>query len=267
MARSERRARILIVDDSPFEQHMLAELLSEHDYTVSAAYNGRQGYDMAASMRPDLILLDVHMPYMDGFAACRLLKANRDTLDIPVIFVSGADAEDERVLGLLVGGVDFVCKPFCGAELAARIQVHLSLMRRAAAPAAPAVLAEPAASLAEAGNADAVLVAAARRLIDDDLANVPALDDIADQVGTYREKLSLLFREHLGTTVFAYIRDQRLERGAQLLRDTEIGIQGIALMVGFNNAGNFATAFRERVGVPPSAYRKASNGSGSDGCH
>ena len=262
MTRAERRARILIVDDSPFEQHLLAELLSEHDYAVSSATNGRQGYEMAASVRPDLILLDVHMPYMDGFAACRLLKANRDTLDIPVIFVSGADAEDERVLGLLVGGVDFVCKPFCGAELAARIQVHLSLMRRTAVQAA---FAETAVGLAEAGNADAVLVAAARRLIDDDLAKVPTLDAIADRVGTYREKLSLLFRVHLGTTVFAYIRDQRLERGAQLLRDTDIDIQGIALMVGFNNAGNFATAFRERLGVPPSAYRKASTG--SEGCH
>ena len=252
MPTSSRRARILIVDDSPFEQHMLAELLSERDYLVSSAYNGRQGYDMATSVQPDLILLDVRMPYMDGFAACRLLKANRETTDIPVIFVSGADAEEERVLGLLVGGVDFVCKPFSGAELAARIQVHLSLMRRSVAPAP-----EPGPAATQAVDTEAVLVAAARRLIDDDLAHVPTLDEIADQVGTYREKLSLLFREHLGTTVFAYIRDQRIARGAQLLRDTDIDVQGIALMVGFNNAGNFATAFRERLGVPPSAYRKA----------
>jgi len=250
---SSRRTRILIVDDSPFEQHLLSELLAENDYLVSSAFNGRQGYDMAASLRPDLILLDVRMPYMDGFATCRLLKANRETIDIPVIFVSGADAEDERVLGLLVGAVDFVCKPFSGAELAARIQVHLSLMRRGSQQRAKEDFDTGAI------HADAVLVAAARRLIDDDLANVPSLDQIAEQVGTYREKLSLLFREQLGTTVFAYIRDQRLDRGAQLLRETEIDIQAIALMVGFNNAGNFATAFRERVGLPPSAYRKASN--------
>jgi len=260
MAKSTRRLRILIVDDSAFEQHMLTEMLGEHDYLVSCAYNGRQGYDMATSVQPDLILLDVRMPYMDGFAACRLLKANRDTQGIPVIFVSGADAEQEKVMGLQMGAVDFVCKPFSSAELAARIQVHLSLMRRAPA-LAPAAPEEPRPVL----PADAVLVAAARRLIDDDLANVPSLDEIADQVGTYREKLSLLFREHMGTTVFAYIRDQRLERGAQLLRDTEIDVQGIALMVGFNNAGNFATAFRERVGLPPSAYRKAGRAPGD--CH
>lgn len=238
------------MDDSPFEQRLLADLLAERDYLISSAYNGRQGYEVAASARPDLILLDVRMPYMDGYAACRLLKANPDTQDIPVIFVSGADAEDERVFGLSVGAVDFVTKPFSGAELAARIQVHLSLMRRAATPA----LAER----SDDAEPDMVLVNAARRLIDDDLANVPSLDDIAERVGTYREKLSLVFRERMGTTVFAYIRDQRLERGARLLRDTDIDVQGIALMVGFNNAGNFATAFRERVGVPPSAYRKAS---------
>ena len=257
MYRSPHRARILIIDDSPFEQRLLAELLSEQDFHVSTALNGRQGYEVATADHPDLILLDVRMPHMDGFAACRLLKANPETQGIPVIFVSGADSENERVFGLTVGAVDYVSKPFSGAELTARIQVHLSLMRRE----------RPASALAyddvDLGGADSMLVNAARQLIDEDLANVPSLDEIAAQVGTYREKLSLLFREQLQTTVFAYIRDQRLERGAQLLRDTEIDVQGIAVMVGFNNAGNFATSFRERLGLTPSAYRKAHSGSGA----
>lgn len=243
---SSSRSRILVVDDSAFEQRMLAELLTKHDHMVLAAYNGHQGYELAASARPDLILLDVRMPYVDGFATCRLLKANPDTAAIPIIFVSGADAEDEKVLGLSVGAVDFVSKPFSGAELAARIQVHLKLARRT----------EAAAPDTSAGSADEVLVRAARQLIDADLAAVPTLDEIAGQVGTYREKLSQVFRETMGCTVFAYIRDQRIARGAALLRDTEIDIQAIALLVGFQNAGNFATAFRERNGMPPSTYRK-----------
>ncbi len=259
MVNPARRTRILIVEDSPFEQLLLSDLLAEHDYLVSAAQNGRQGYEMASGLRPDLILLDVRMPYMDGFATCRLLKANPDTSAIPVIFVSGSDAVDDKVLGLTVGAVDFVGKPFAGPELAARIQVHLALARRAGVPA-PLVSGDDTTDqvdIVDTIDSDEVLVAAARRLIDDDLANVPTLDEIADQVGTYREKLSLLFREHLGATVFAYIRDQRLDRGAQLLRETDIDVQGIALMVGFNNAGNFSTAFRERVGIPPRVYRKA----------
>ncbi|SHH12450.1 response regulator [Massilia sp. CF038] len=242
------RSRILVVDDSAFEQRMLAELLGEYDHTVLAAYNGPQGYELAASAQPDLILLDVRMPDVDGFATCRLLKANPDTAAIPVIFVSGADAAEEKVLGLSVGAVDYVSKPFSGAELAARIQVHLRLARRDDNPATLPPL--------PGSSADHVLVLAARQLIDTDLANVPTLDQIAERIGSDREKLSQVFREQMGCTVFAYIRDQRIARGAALLRETEIDIQGIALLLGFHSAGNFATAFRERNGMPPSTYRK-----------
>src|SRR5471030_408366 len=103
---------ILIVDDSAFEQRMLMELLSEQSYRISVAFNGLQGYQLALANQPDLILLDVRMPNMDGYAACRLLKANPATHHIPVIFLSGADGADERIMGLSIGGVDYVAKPF-----------------------------------------------------------------------------------------------------------------------------------------------------------
>jgi YesN/AraC family two-component response regulator len=246
---SARGKTILIVEDSTFEQRMLADMLSEHNYLVSSAYNGRQGYELALSTRPDLILLDIRMPYMDGFTACRLLKANPVTASIPIIFLSGADSEADRITGLQVGGVDFVGKPFSAGELAARIQVHLNLMPR------QGLRLLPAAAGAAVADADAVLVSAAQRLIGARLSDMPTLDEIADKVGTYREKLSQLFRQHTGLTVFGYIREQRIERGAQMLRDTDIAVGDVALLVGFNNAGNFATAFRGRMGIAPSAYR------------
>ncbi|SFU94769.1 response regulator transcription factor [Pseudoduganella namucuonensis] len=242
---------ILIVDDSAFEQRMLVDLLSELPYRVSVAFNGLQGYQLALANQPDLILLDVRMPSMDGYTCCRLLKANPATQDIPVIFLSGADAAEDRIMGLSIGGVDFVAKPFTPGELAARIHVHLNLMRRA--PAAQAGAAAPPEAPAD---PDAVIVSAAKRLIADNLAALPSLSEIARSVGTYREKLSQLFRERTGMTVFAFIREERLLRGEQLLRDTEIDVQDIALLIGFNNAGNFATAFRERMGVTPSVYRQ-----------
>lgn len=244
---------ILIVDDSAFEQRMLVDLLSELPYRVSVAFNGMQGYQLALANQPDLILLDVRMPSMDGYTCCRLLKANPATSDIPVIFLSGADAAADRIMGLSIGGVDYVAKPFTPGELAARIHVHLNLMRRTGkdAPAGPE--AAPATAL----NPDAVIVNAAQRLISDNLAALPSLSEIARSVGTYREKLSQLFREQTGMTVFAFIREERIARGVQLLRETEIDVQDIALLIGFNNAGNFATAFRERMGTTPSAFRLA----------
>ncbi|CDG85420.1 response regulator transcription factor [Janthinobacterium agaricidamnosum] len=253
---------ILIVDDSPFEQRLLMELLSEQPYRFSVAFNGFQGYQLALATHPDLILLDVRMPQMDGYTACRLLKANPETDDIPVIFLSGADAVDERIMGLQVGGVDYVSKPFTPGELAARIEVHLNLVPRGsgkahapdAAGTAPGALPHP----------DAVFVNAVKRLILDNLATLPQLSEIARSVGTYREKLTHMFREQTGMTVFAFIREARIARGVELLSNTDIDVQDIALLIGFHNAGNFATAFRERMGITPSAYRisLAENGTG-----
>jgi DNA-binding response OmpR family regulator len=263
---NSKQRSILIVDDSAFEQRMLVDMLSEYPYRVSVAFNGLQGYQLALASRPDLILLDVRMPNMDGYAACRLLKANPVTHDIPVIFLSGADADEERIMGLSIGGVDYVSKPFSPGELAARIQVHLTLAERAnmAPTLAPddaadekkmATAAAAAAAADIASDPDVVIVAAVKRLIADHLTSLPSLAEIARSVGTYREKLSQIFREQTGMTVFAFIREERIRRGEQLLHDTDIDVQDIALLIGFNNAGNFATAFRERTGVTPSAFR------------
>ena len=257
-------SKILIVDDSAFEQRLLVDLLSELPYKVSVAHNGLQGYHLALANHPDLILLDVRMPDMDGYTACRLLKANPATQDIPVIFLSGADADEERIMGLSIGGVDYVSKPFSPGELAARIQVHLALAQRAhgaSASAAPAPASNSAESHLPASpygvDPDAVTVAAVKRLIADNLASLPGLAEIARSVGTYREKLSQVFREQTGMTVFSFIREARIRRGEELLKDTDIDVQDIALLIGFNNAGNFATAFREKLGVTPTAYRQA----------
>jgi len=257
-------SKILIVDDSAFEQRLLVDLLSELPYKVSVAHNGLQGYHLALANHPDLILLDVRMPDMDGYTACRLLKANPATQDIPVIFLSGADADEERIMGLSIGGVDYVSKPFSPGELAARIQVHLALAQRAHGASASAALA-PANDAADSHlpaspygvDPDAVTVAAVKRLIADNLASLPGLAEIARSVGTYREKLSQVFREQTGMTVFSFIREARIRRGEELLKDTDIDVQDIALLIGFNNAGNFATAFREKLGVTPTAYRQA----------
>lgn len=249
-----KKKNILIVDDSAFEQRMLAELLSDEPYRFSVAYNGYQGYQLALATHPDLILLDVRMPEMDGYTACRLLKANPETEHIPVIFLSGADAVNERVLGLQVGGVDYISKPFTPAELAARIHVHLGLMRKSSSTPLPA--ATTASSDMPPQHPDLVFVNAVKQLILDNLASLPNLSEIARSVGTYREKLTLMFREQTGMTVFAFIREARIARGVELLQQTEIDVQDIALLIGFHNAGNFATAFRERMGVTPTAYRQ-----------
>lgn len=249
---------ILVIDDAPFEQYTMREVLGSQGYRVSVAADGRHGYDMAVLTRPDLILLDLLMAGMDGFATCRLLKANHATAAIPVIFLTGSDSASERIEGLKMGAVDFVGKPFSAGELLARIAIHLRLAAPAGAAShgATASRAGQDDGKGEAGSADAVLVAAAERYIDSHLGDPLHLDELAKSVGSYREKLGRAFLARHGTTVFCYIRDRRIARACLMLRQTEAGIADIALAVGFSSAGNFATAFREKMGVTPGAYRR-----------
>jgi len=154
-------------------------------------------------------------------------------------------------MGLQVGAVDYIAKPFTPEELAARIHIHLGLMRRN--NTVPPAGSEPS---ERQQHPDLVFVNAVKQLILDNLGDLPNLSEIARSVGTYREKLTLMFREQTGMTVFAFIREARIARGVELLQQTDIDVQDIALLIGFHNAGNFATAFRERMGMTPSAYRQ-----------
>lgn len=251
MTTTEARPGILIVDDEREELRFLTDLLRRQLYHVRTASDGMAGYQAALASPPDLILLDVRMPGMDGFAACRLLKANPVTRPIPVIFLSALDEPDERVAGLAMGGVDFVAKPYHPAEVFARVRIHLELagLRKAGPPPPPAAADAP-------HDPDEVVAMAAMRLINDNLGTALTLAGIARALGTHEKRLSQAFRRHAGMTVFTYLGEARIRRGRQLLADTDLSVQQIAEQTGFSSAANFATAFREQAGATPTAYRQ-----------
>ncbi|MHC9543086.1 MAG: response regulator [Vulcanimicrobiota bacterium] len=118
---------ILIVDDVPGNLEILGSLLSESGFEISVASNGSQAVAVATAEPPALILMDVSMPEMDGYTACRRLKANLLTAEIPIIFLTAHSGESEIVRGFEAGGVDYVTKPFKTSELLARILTHLEL--------------------------------------------------------------------------------------------------------------------------------------------
>ncbi len=126
---NDSRPTILIIDDIPENLEILMEMLKE-EYRVMAAKGGRKGLDLAfAEPPPDLILLDIVMPEMDGFEVCRRLKQDARTIDIPVIFISGLSEEEEETRGLALGGVDFLSKPFRPAMVKLRIRNQLELKK------------------------------------------------------------------------------------------------------------------------------------------
>ncbi|GAA4338880.1 hypothetical protein GCM10023144_36430 [Pigmentiphaga soli] len=240
---------ILIVDDHVEQLRLLVDVLRNERFRLSVAFDGAQGVKRAAAIAPDLIVMDVRMPAMDGFVACRLLKADPATAQIPVIFLTASDELDERLLGLQEGGVDYILKPFEPAEVLARIRIHLALsMRQGAAAQAPGPAPRP--------RADEVIVNAAMRHLRTNLGLTPSLKEIASQVGTHEKRLSKVFKQHVGMTVFEFLRKERLRVAQRLLRETSLSVLDIANEIGFSGAANFATAFREHTGMTPTDFRR-----------
>jgi two-component system, sensor histidine kinase and response regulator len=123
------KGTILIVDDNPINLKFMSSLLIDEGYRVQSAVAGDPAIEAASTHPPDLVLLDVRMPDMDGFEVCNRLKADMRTRDIPVIFLSGAVDVQSRICGLKAGAVDYITKPFDNEEILARVETHLTIQR------------------------------------------------------------------------------------------------------------------------------------------
>lgn len=122
-------ATILAVDDNPTNLEALSDYLSEFGFTVLLKQDGAKALELTRRKIPDLILLDILMPGMDGFETCQRLKDNPDTRDIPIIFMSALTDTVDKVKGFELGAVDYITKPFQHEELLARVKAHLTIQR------------------------------------------------------------------------------------------------------------------------------------------
>ncbi len=123
------RPRILVVDDQPTNIQTLYQIL-KGDYDVSMATDGSQAIGLCQRRQPDLVLLDVVMPGLDGFEVCKRLKSDPATRDVPVIFVTARDGVEDETMGLAVGAVDFITKPVNPPVVLARVRTHIELKRQ-----------------------------------------------------------------------------------------------------------------------------------------
>src|SRR3990167_2421753 len=120
---------ILIAEDTHAFSCMLSDVLESAGYTVYQAQDGLMALDMVQKRLPELVLLDVAMPGMDGYTVCQKLKENPSTAAIPVIFCSGMDETEDKLLGFSYGAVDFITKPYQPREVLVRVHTHLELSR------------------------------------------------------------------------------------------------------------------------------------------
>lgn len=124
----KQRPKIMVVDDTPTNIQVLAEILGQ-EYEIFFALNGMEGLAMAEAQQPDIILLDIMMPKMDGFEVCQKLKENPVTKNIPVIFITALNMEEDEAKGLELGAVDYITKPIRPSVVRARIKNHVKLKR------------------------------------------------------------------------------------------------------------------------------------------
>ncbi len=124
---SDKQSVILVVDDQPEVLLLFRICLSPQKWTLLFASNGREVFSQLDRMTPDLVLLDIMLPGIDGFEICRRLKARSDTCDIPVMFITGLDDTANKLAGFDLGGIDYITKPFSPQEVLARINLHLTL--------------------------------------------------------------------------------------------------------------------------------------------
>jgi class 3 adenylate cyclase len=127
LAPDKQTATILVVDDNINNLKVITQYLENEGFEIMTARDGRDGLEKALRGRPDLILLDVLMPEMDGFETCRRLKADERTHNIPILFMTALDNVDDKVRGFTAGGVDYITKPFQAEEVMARVKTHLTL--------------------------------------------------------------------------------------------------------------------------------------------
>ena len=248
------RPLLLIVDDQLEELRWLTQILQPL-YRLALTSEPRLALSRAQALEPSLVLLDVGMAEMSGFALCQLLKADPQTRHIPVLFISAHSTPADRIHGLSLGAVDFISKPFHPEEVLARIRVHLRLaeqIRRGGDDDTTDAESEP-----PERDPGALLAHNAVSFIREHLGEALTVSQIAQQVGTHEKRLLALFGEHVGQTVSGFLRGERLSTGLRLLTETEMPVQEIAAHVGYGNPGNFATAFRDRHGLSPQAYRQA----------
>ena len=129
MKRKPANRPLLVVDDNPVIVRLLGSMLASEGYQVVEASSGREALDLVESIQPELILLDIDMPGLSGLDACRAIKDNARTADIPIIFVTASDNKQDVVAGFAAGAQDYIVKPSTKEELLARVRTHLALCR------------------------------------------------------------------------------------------------------------------------------------------
>ena len=246
---------VLVVEDNAEVRAYIRKHLAPR-YRVLEADDGQRGLEMTRQLLPDLVLSDVMMPGLDGYALCRAIKQDTDTDFIPVILLTARAAPTDRMEGLEGRADDYLTKPFDVPELLARVD-NLIMSRRLLRDRFSGVARiELHAARVEVEPADERFLDQVRAAIEKNLADEAfSVERLARAVAHSRGHLHRRLRDLLGESPSDLIRRMRLERAAQLLEAGAGSVSTIAYAVGFKSLSHFSNLFHEQFGVRPSGYR------------
>ncbi|MFN8589263.1 MAG: two-component regulator propeller domain-containing protein [Candidatus Eisenbacteria bacterium] len=242
---------VLVVEDDAEVRAYLRRHLDAH-YRVIEAGDGREGLDRARSTPPDLVISDVMMPVLDGFAFCEALQADADLAGTPVILLTARASHEDRLAGLSLGAVDYLAKPFHAPELLLRVRNLIAAQHRLRERLRPRALhAAPVEVTSEDDRFLARVRDAIERTMGDETFD---LETLAHEVGLSRSQLFRRIKDLLGETPEQLVRRMRLERAAQLLAQRAGSVGEIAYATGFKSVAHFCRVFREQHGATPGQW-------------
>ena len=251
---------VLIVEDDRNIAELLQLYLEKEGYAVTLAYDGAQGLSKFHTIGPDLVLLDVMMPVMDGLTMIKKIKQNSDICHIPIIVLSAKASMEDRIEGLKSGIDDYITKPFSATYLKLRVSNIISHRRIIQQTFVEQLKPDDKKTYKlespEIVNADNEMMKKLMDFLEDNISNTELkIEDLADAVNLGRSVFYGKIKSITGMTPVDFVRHIRMLRAEELITRSDYSFSQIAYMVGFSDPKYFSKCFKKETGMTPSEYR------------
>ena len=245
---------LLIIDDNDDMRDYVRSIF-EADYHVIEAIDGQDGLDKASATLPDIVICDLMMPRLDGFAFCRTLKSQETTSHIPVVMLTALATLENRIEGLELGADEYLTKPFDRQELTVRVRNLLQKQALLQQYFSQVTSTSPEPAPVAISSREDAFLQKARAIIDDHLARPDfTIEQFCRQMGMSQSQLVRKLKALTGQTAVEYLRNYRLERAAERLKGGDSRVSEVAFEVGFESLSYFSRSFQDKYGVNPSLY-------------
>ncbi|MFC2146036.1 ATP-binding protein, partial [Acidobacteriota bacterium] len=252
---SQEKNIILVVEDSAdFREYIRGSL--EPLYTVVEAKDGREGIQIAQKIIPDLIISDIMMPEVDGYALCRVLNNDINTCHIPIIILTAKASEESIIQGLETSADDYIIKPFSTKILCARIKNLIDLRRQLQDKRKKQMMLQPAEI--SVSSMDEIFYKELQDVIEKNISDSEFnVEELGKKLYMSRSTLYRKVMALIGETPLQFIRSYRLKRAAQLLKANFGNVTEVAVEVGFCNMAHFTQCFKEQFHQLPSTFHES----------